>query len=90
MDRLSWLETGREGEGRGTICAGEVPGLAPQKTQILILGGLGLSDGSTLVVLERTLFSFERPWGVFEPGMSGVEERIEIAGEAPPDAMIKE
>lgn len=68
------------------MCAGEFPGDAPQKTQILIFGEEG-SEGSMLVVFERTLFSFERPWGVLVPGMSGVWERIEIAGEAPPDAM---
>jgi hypothetical protein len=73
----------------GTICVGEFPGLAPQKTQIFIFGELWASEGRTLVVFERTLFSFERPWGVVEPGMSGVSERlIEIAGEAPPDAML--
>lgn len=70
--------------------AGELPGDAPQKTQILILGELGVSEGRTLVVLERTWFgfSFERPWRGVES--SGVPERIDIAGEAPPDAMVAE
>lgn len=51
------------------------------------MGELEVPDESTLVVFERTLFSFERPWGV-ELGRSGVSERIESAGEAPPDAML--
>jgi hypothetical protein len=70
------------------MCAGEVPGDEPQNTQILILGDEAASMGSLLVAFERTLLSFERPWGVLVPGMSGVWERIEIAGEAPPDAML--
>jgi len=41
-----------------------------------------------MVVFERTLFNFERPWGVVWLGRSGVSLRIEIAGEAPPDAML--
>ncbi len=42
------------------------------------------------MVFERTClgFSFERPWRFV--GRSGVEERIEIAGDAPPDAMFIE
>jgi hypothetical protein len=68
--------------------AGELPGDAPQNTQILILGELGVCEGRELVVFERTWlgFSFERPWIGVES--SGVSERIDIAGEAPPDAMI--
>lgn len=42
------------------------------------------------MLFERTLFSFERPWGAVEHGMSGVWLRTEIAGEAPPDAMMKD
>ncbi len=68
------------------MCAGEFPGDAPQKTQILILGELGASEERALVVSKRTWFSFEGPWRGVES--SGVEERIETAGEAPPDAMI--
>jgi hypothetical protein len=69
------------------MCAGEFPGDAPQKTQILILGELGASEERALVVSKRTWFSFEGPWRGVES--SGVEERIETAGEAPPDAMLK-
>lgn len=67
-----------------------MPGLAPQKTQIFIFGEREVWEAKALVLFERTLFSFERPWGVVEPGMSGVWLRTEIAGEAPPDAMMKD
>jgi len=67
-----------------------VPGLAPQKTQIFIFGEREVWEARTLVLFERTLFSFERPWGAVEHGMSGVWLRTEIAGEAPPDAMMKD
>jgi hypothetical protein len=67
-----------------------VPGLAPQKTQIFIFGERDVWEARALVLFERTLFSFERPCEVVEPGMSGVWLRTEIAGEAPPDAIMKD
>lgn len=47
---------------RLTICAGDVPGEEPQKTQILIFGasdGLALSSFETVPFVAG--FSFERP-----------------------------
>lgn len=67
-----------------------MPGLAPQKTQILIFGEREVWEARALVLFERTLFSFERPCGVVEPGKSGVWLRTEMAGEAPPDAIMKD
>jgi len=64
--------------GIDDLRAGDFPGWAPQKTQILTIWeeeeavSLGLLFG----------FKFERP------GVESSESRIEGAGEAPPDAMM--
>jgi hypothetical protein len=55
-------------------CAGDLPGEAPQNTQILVGGG----------VLEEMLRG--EGWVVLEECMKGTGE--EGAGDTPPDAMV--
>ncbi len=80
--------------GSNTICAGEFPGEAPQKTQIMVLGGeeedkaVVFSESVTGEVVERTLpgLILERSWRA-----AGVERGVfpeRIRGVDPSDAMI--
>lgn len=62
---------------------GDLPGDAPQKTQIM-MGLLSLPFVETGITSEELGFRLERPWGVGELPLV-VEVR---AGDAPPDAIV--